>query len=276
VATTYASNPTPYEDVNAILRLLFTKQLEVLGSQLVGLYLYGSLSLGDFDPASSDIDFLTVTAEELPAETIEALRVMHEEIARSGLLYADHLEGSYIPRAALRRYDPEHARHPSIGVDWEFHIGEHGDNWIIERQIVREHGVVIYGPAPQTLIDPVSPQELRTAVCRHLETRWQEMLTGDLEWLRPRNYQAFAILSMCRALYTLQHNTTISKPQAAAWAQERYPQWRPIIERALVWRPQTENDDLTETVTFVHEALAQALALCGDEDDGVLSSGGVL
>jgi hypothetical protein len=267
VAPTYASNPTPYEDVNAILRLLFTKQLEVLGSHLVGLYLYGSLSLGDFDPASSDIDFLTVTAEELSAETIEALRAMHEEIARSGLLYADHLEGSYIPRVALRRYDPEHARHPSIGVDWEFHIGEHGNNWIIEREIVREHGVVIYGPAPQNLIDPVSPQELRAAVCQHLKTQWQQMLAGDLEWLRPRNYQAFAILTMCRALYTLQHNTTVSKPQAAVWAQELYPQWRPIIERALVWRSQTEKDDLTETVSFVHEALAQALALCGDEGD---------
>ncbi len=266
MAPTYASNPTPYEDVDAILRLLYTKQQTVLGSQLVGLYLYGSLSLGDFDPASSDIDFLTVTADELSEETVEALRTMHAEIASSGLPYADHLEGSYIPHAALRRYDPEQANHPTIGVDWGFHIGEHGNNWIIERQIVREHGVVIYGPAPQTLIDPVPPQELRAAVCRHLKTQWQQMLAGDLEWLRPRNYQAFAALTMCRALYTLQHTTTVSKPQAAAWAQEHYPQWRPIIERAMAWRSQTEVDDLTETVAFVHEAQAQALAFCGNED----------
>jgi hypothetical protein len=33
-------------------------------------------------------------------------------------------------------------------------------------------------------------------------------------------YQAYAILTMCRALYTLQHGTVVSKSVAARWAQE--------------------------------------------------------
>ncbi|MEO7019942.1 MAG: nucleotidyltransferase domain-containing protein [Ktedonobacteraceae bacterium] len=48
----------------------------ILGTQIVGLYLYGSLSLGDFDPASNDVDFLVVTEGELPEETLEQLRVV--------------------------------------------------------------------------------------------------------------------------------------------------------------------------------------------------------
>jgi hypothetical protein len=252
-------HPTPYKDVNAILHLLLTKTQAILGPRLVGYYLYGSLSLGDFDPASSDIDFLAVTNEELPDEVLESLSAMHADIAHSGLPYADYYEGSYIPRNALRSYDPANARHPTIGVDWPFHVGEHGPNWIIERYIVREHGVVLYGPSPQTLIDPISIRELQAAVRKQLKERWQSSLLTDPEWLRPRNYQAFAVLTLCRALYTLHDGTISSKPQAAAWAQERYPQWRPIIERSLAWRSQVEKDDLTETLTFLQDALTEAL-----------------
>lgn len=89
---------------------------------MVGFYLYGSLSLGDFDPASSDVDFLVVTERDLSAETLEQLRILHAEIANSSLVYATRLEGSYIPRSALRVYDPDNARHPSIGVDWPFGV----------------------------------------------------------------------------------------------------------------------------------------------------------
>ena len=148
------SGPTPYEEVNAILHVLLTNMRAILGSQFVGLYLYGSLSLGDFDPASSDIDFLSVIADELSKEVLEQLRAMHATIASSGLPYATQLEGSYIPRQALRRYDPANARHPTIGTDWPLQVQWHSRNWLLERNIVREHGVVVEGPSPQSLIDP--------------------------------------------------------------------------------------------------------------------------
>ena len=60
------NRPTKYPEVNKILDLLLTSVSQVLGNQLVGMYLYGSLSSGDFDPQSSDIDFLVVTTSSLP------------------------------------------------------------------------------------------------------------------------------------------------------------------------------------------------------------------
>lgn len=249
--------PTIYKDVNAILSMMQQALLAMPGDKFPGFYLYGSLSLGDFDPASSDIDFLVVTKGELSAEHLERLRVMHEEIAASGLPYATRLEGSYIPRAALRRYDPEQAKHPTIGVDWPFQIGEHRSSWIIERYIVREHGVVVWGPAPETLIDPVLPVDIRRAVWGMLQEFWSAQLSGP-DWLRPREYQAFIVFTMCRALYTLREGRVSSKPVAAAWAREAYPQWVPMIERAYAWRTQHEDDDLTESLAFLREALSEA------------------
>lgn len=256
-------SPTPYGAVNRLVLMLLTKAQAILREKLVGCYLYGSLSLGDFDPQSSDVDFLIVTTEDLAEEVLAELRDMHASIASSGLPYADCLEGSYIPRAALRRYDPHNASHPTIGVDWEFHVGQHGSNWVIERHIVREHGVIVWGPSPSTLIDPIPPRELREAVCEMLRDFWQAQLT-EAEWLRSRDYQAFAVLTMCRALYTLNQGDVVSKPQAAAWAcQALDPRWRPVIERALIWRHQHEKDDLTATLDFIRFAIMQAQEVCG-------------
>ena len=116
------------------------------------------------------------------------------------------------------------------------------------------------------LIDFISSQQLRGAVCHQLKDVWQSRI-NDRVWLRPRKYQAFAVLTLCRALYTLHHAIPVSKPQAAAWAQAVYPQWKPTIERALGWRSQHEDDDMAveATVSFLHEAFVLALQMCEAE-----------
>ena len=252
------------EEVQPVLALLRERIQAVLGDQLVGLYLYGSLSSGDFDPASSDVDFVAVTQDALSTDSFEWLREMHTQIAASGLPFATHLEGSYIPREAWRRYDPANARHPTIGSDWPFQIGFHDANWIIERAIVRERGVVLGGPPPATLLDSVSPEQLRAATCQQMSDIWQARIADD-EWPRPRLYPAFAVLTLCRALYTLRHGAFCSKPVAAAWASEHYPAWRPTITWALAHR--ADHDDTTpaelaDALTFLRDALAAVQSRC--------------
>ncbi|HYO49801.1 MAG TPA: nucleotidyltransferase domain-containing protein, partial [Chloroflexia bacterium] len=131
-------NPTPYSDVNAILHELLSSVQAILGDYFLGMYLYGSLALGDFDPYRSDIDFLVVTTDNLPDDLFSALQTMHARIAASDSRWATDLEGSYIPKHALRRYDPANARHPHIdrgeeGLDKE----QHDSDWIIQRHTLR-------------------------------------------------------------------------------------------------------------------------------------------
>ncbi|HEU5348901.1 MAG TPA: aminoglycoside adenylyltransferase domain-containing protein [Ktedonobacterales bacterium] len=252
------------EEVRAILNLLLDSMRVVLGDQLVGVYLYGSLSSGDFDPASSDVDFLAVTSGTISDEKFEQLRAMHERIAAKDLPFATRLEGSYIPQDALRSYDPTTAWHPTIGVDWPLQIGFHNINWVIERAIVRERGVVLWGPPPAVLIDSVSPQQLREATCQQITAGWRDRI-HDEAWLRPRAYSAFAVLTLCRALYTIQHGTYCSKPAAASWATGFYPGWRPMIEWALMHRADHSDsapDELVRTLAFLREAVATVQSQC--------------
>ena len=255
--------PTPYREVNRLLVTLLERVETILREKLVGFYLYGSLSAGDFDPEFERCRFPDRDRRGTQRRMLDELREMHTSIAASGLPYACRLEGSYIPQGALRRYDPANAMHPTIGIDWEFGVGQHGTNWILERWIVREKGIIVWGPSPETLIDPVAPDELRMAVCGMLRDFWQAQLDGP-DWLRPRDYQAFAILSMCRALYTIGEGKVASKPEAAVWALQRLdPKWEALIEQSLVWRHEHDADDMTDMLLFLRFAVARGLELCG-------------
>ena len=253
----HATPPTPYPDVNAVLDLLLSGVQTVLGDHLVGLYLYGSLASGDFDPERSDIDFVVVTADELPDEMIAALEAMHRRIWASGLKWAAKLEGSYMPQTTLRRYDPTAAPCPQIN-EGRFYVARHGSDWVIQRYILREHSVTVTGPTLQTWIDPVQPDDLRRAIVGILREWWSSMLQ-DPEWLLRTEYQAFAILTMCRALYTLEHGTVVSKPVAARWAQEALGErWAAAIDWALAWRHDESSSHLDDALGLVRYTLEHA------------------
>jgi hypothetical protein len=130
----------------------------------------------------------------------------------------------------------------------------------LDRWVAREHGLVVAGPRPSTLIDPIGPQALQAAVRKLLLGFWAGQLQGPA-WLRPRRDQAFAVLSMCRALYCLEHGQVISKPAAAAWASQQLdPPWPELVDQALGWRTDQRPDDesLAATLGLVADAVARA------------------
>jgi len=157
-------HPTSYPEVNTVLALLLSEVRALVGEELLGMYLNGSLSLGAFEPGSSDIDFLVATVDALTDEQVSALSDMHARLLTSGLSYATRLEGFYLPQAALRRSDPANTRYPFSAQAEGLLLVELGSDWVIQRHLVRETAIVLWGPPPQTLLAAVLPGELRAAV----------------------------------------------------------------------------------------------------------------
>lgn len=239
-------------DLEAMLAALLPGVRAALGDNLTGVYLRGSLALGDFDPVTSDLDYLVVTEQPVSEAEFDALAALHARLAALPNRYADHLEGSYIDRGSLRRFRPGERRHPTLGPDWAFGRREHGDEWVLERWILRERGVALVGPPPDTLIEPISADDLCAAVRGALRT-WGALPDAP-EWLLRRNYQAFAVETMCRALHTLATGELASKPRAVAWALERLSEpWRGLVTRSRAWRADTTPDAATrrEVMRFV-------------------------
>jgi hypothetical protein len=161
----------------------------------------------------------------------------------------------------MRRHDPRHGPCPTVN-EGKFYLDKRGSDWVIQRHVIREQGIILAGPDPRTLIDAVSPEDIRQAVKGVLQEWWLPMLE-DPSWLKRRGskYHAFAILTMCRALHALEHGTIASKPTAASWAQEEFGEkWNEVIEQSLA-PPDTRDHDLyNEALEFIRFTLNKVLS----------------
>ena len=249
-------NFIPNKEVLTTIEELLKQCKEILGVKLVGFYLYGSLATGDFDTGSSDIDFVAVISEKPSAKEIERLKDMHAML-RKNYDWGKKLEGAYIPVSKMKKYDPNYEV-AFLSADSPFRITKLGADWIINLHILITSPVVLYGPDPKTLVDPVPETDLKNAVKLILKSEWVELIDADV--MKSRHYQGFAVLTMCRAIYALEKGEIVSKTKAAAWSKEALdPKWGELIEKSLLWRKQHQIDEetLIQTKEFVKEILSR-------------------
>jgi hypothetical protein len=256
--------PTPYPKVNSLLTGLLAEVQSIVGEDLIGFYLDGSLALGDFDPVTSDVDFIAAIARPLSPDTFEALAAMHSAQRDSGLPFAWDVEGSYIHQSALCRHDPADTVFPNLerGTAEILKHKEHHSDWIIHRSIVRDHGIALFGPPAATLIDPVSPNEIRLATAGVLRSWWGT--AEAMTYLRDAPLTTMAIYvapTMCRALYGLEHGGVISKPAACRWALvTQEARWQDLIGAVL--RHEFTETMRDEVSAFVHYVGSRGAGAC--------------
>lgn len=249
--------PTPYHDVNLVLQILLDDVRTVLGDYFIGMYLYGSLVSGDFDPGRSDIDFLVVTSEELPANLISDLKTMHAHIYKSDLEWAKKMSGAYIPLDAMRKYSPTGPACPLVNKN-EFLVARPESDWVMIRHILYTSGLVIVGPPLQTIIDPVRPKQLREAVLILLRNNWIPWI-HNADFFNGVGYQPYVVLTMCRALYTLEHGTGASKRRSAEWVLAKSDKrWTKLIKQAMAWHYGDPPGDIGQTQEFMRYILKEA------------------
>ncbi|HEY0733881.1 MAG TPA: aminoglycoside adenylyltransferase domain-containing protein [Herpetosiphonaceae bacterium] len=244
---------TPYTDIDEILHTLRRQIQQALGEQLVGLYLYGSLVTGDFDHTISDIDLLAVTGDQIDGQTFDRLDRMHVEFVAGHPVWNDRIEIAYLAQPALETFRSQSSTIAIISPGEPFHLKEAGKDWLINWWVVRKYGVALAGPQPAEVIAPISQAEYLRAV-REQVLAWGGYIV-ETRYSRP--FQAYAILTLCRALYATTNGEQVSKRQAGLWAAEHFPQWSALIHNALAWRtawrePADPDATFAETVSFVH------------------------
>jgi len=258
-------DPTEFDDLNRVLAQLLAGARTALGENFCGLYLQGSFAIGDAD-VHSDIDFIVVTNGEVTDAELELLQALHARLYAIDVPWAQHLEGSYVPRTALRRTDPERRAYPYLDNGATELVLDNHCNTDVVRWSLREHGIPLAGPDPKTLVDPVSADQLRREELEAIGelATWapEPTRTGGMsEWK-----QVFLVTSLCRMLHTLDCGRVTSKRAACEWALDALDgTWRDLVQRALDDRAdpwvrvhQPADEDLAgRTLAFARWALAQ-------------------
>jgi aminoglycoside adenylyltransferase-like protein/nucleotidyltransferase-like protein len=224
---------TDYPELDAVLGELVIGARTVLADNFCGSYLHGSFATGDADEFS-DVDFVIVTHEDLTAGQEHGLRSLHRRLYALESPWAQHLEGSYIPLRHLRRMD--WTKQPFLFLDnganelaWDSHC-----NTAVVRWLLRERGLILAGPDPKELVEPITAADLeREARVRVREyAEWAHELPAMSAWEQP-----YLVLTFCRLLFTLATGRVAAKGEAGEWALEALDaDWAGLVRQALADR----------------------------------------
>ncbi len=235
-----------YPEINRLLDAVLSQAREILGGKLVGLYLYGSVIAGDFDYEISDIDFLAATETLIDENEFAALEKMHNQLVKDNPQWENRIEIAYVSLDALKTFNTRQSQIANISPGEPFHFLEAGKDWLLNWYFVRENSVTIFGEPPEMIIAPISKDEFIQAVREQAGER-----AKNVEFAKhSRPYQAYLIMTFCRAFYAARNGEQVSKRRAASWAQKQFTEYFSLIENAFEWRANSRDENVNHEATF--------------------------
>ena len=221
----------PLEGLDSILTDLVKDARVVLGPNAMGIYLYGSAVSGGFDPGVSDLDLVVLTDAEVGSIDLAGLERMHADFVGRHPEWDDRIEVVYIGQATLRSFRTSPGSLAVISPGESFHVTGPVVDWDQNWYQVREYGVALFGTPAAEVIPLISRSEYIAAVARY--AAW--LGNQSLDTLSPCSL-AYTVLSLCRALRTVQIGEPCSKQEGAAWTKKRMPDWTQVIDASLSCR----------------------------------------
>lgn len=246
----FMSNFTIYPDINEIITALSDGINDIFSDRLVGIYLFGSLSYGDFDIERSDIDLEAVLATPTTTDELAQIKKLHDQVSTSHPLWSKRLECSYTPLEMLSEIMPPTTPRPYYGESTLYEAAPYGNEWIINQYLLYQHSVTVFGSPFKTLTQTINIVEVQKASIRDLFKEWEPKIT-DPEWLNNSHYQSYLVLNLCRILNTVMNAEVNSKKVSADWVKKTYPDWKDLIQTAENWHYGVEMNHADKTVDFI-------------------------
>jgi predicted nucleotidyltransferase len=233
---------------------------KTLGRSLSGVYVHGSLATGAFNPRTSDIDVVVATRAPTDAATNRHLQDLQLQMLGWGdERWAERLDVVYAPAKALTIREVPAIAVLELHPDEGFKIEQLGPEFLIQKYLLRTYGITLFGRDITKLVPRVTTGELRGAQIGTLRGWWLPQLEFPGRFL-DRAYQAYAVLTMCRALCLLALGKVVTKPDAAAWAlRGAYLEpWRALIRSAVAYPGGRQTDQRAATIDFIRFTLEEA------------------
>ncbi len=214
---------------------LQTESQRLLGENLVGFYLHGSLALGGFNPTRSDVNIVAVTRQRMELEdkritTALLLRLskmpcpidIHFLATQDIFPFQHPLPYDLHYSETLRECNQQDLR-SGTWKHWNECI-KHDPNLTIFLTVLQKHGIGLYGEQPATVLPLVPEPEFRKAIIANVQMALQFPLHDP---------SAF-VLNACRVMAYLHDNTILSKDAGGMWGLASFPeQYHPLIQQLL-------------------------------------------
>jgi hypothetical protein len=186
-----------------------------LGGDLLAAYLVGSGALGGVAPGQSDVDVIAVCDPAPPDRVLRAVAGGLGELAMGWPLRGLELVLYPLEAVAAPARSPRFLLNLNVGLRMAYHLGRdpaaEPSHWfLLDLDILRDHGRPLAGPPPRELVGPIPRRWLLEAVLDSLA--WHDANEPDL---------AKGVLNACRGWRFAEEGVWCSKRDAAAWARAR-------------------------------------------------------
>ena len=240
------------EKLFALLEAMARDFPSLLKDNLVGIYLWGSLTYDGFDERCSDADAVVVTRKGLNKREFSALDEW----------FGNQLKKNpWTGKLDMRFFiDGEFLDKNSRCVGYHFgKLTRHGSDanpffWIN----IAESGITLWGKPAKAIAPKVPPEVLNAALFLELDYLKEGLpkYAGDKSD-EAFFYTSYAVLTACRIFYTAFNRKLVSKDTASNFALENLPEkWRSIIQAAKIKRIKGKGAKTakyeTDAINFVH------------------------
>lgn len=204
----------------------------ILGNDLVGIYLHGSLAFGCFTWERSDVDFIAVVASEptasQKADLIRLMLRLDKNAPPKGL------EMSLVPRSACREFShpAPYYLHFSNGHKQSY-IGDLEGHIALLRgvdrdlaahfTVIKAVGKVLCGEPIANVFGEVPRRDYIDSLMFDSENAADDILENPV----------YVILNLCRVLAYLEDAGVMSKRGGGEWGMEHLPKYCDVISPAL-------------------------------------------
>ncbi len=232
-------SPIPTKLLN-LLHDLGMQLPEILGRNLVGIYLYGSVTHSAFNPRRSDVDCLVVMRLELWDAQFRRLSAWLAQMEKSNP-WTMRLQISFLLKDQVLTMNSK-ACHYQFGV---LKRGSSDGNPIVWLDYQRS-GKILYGSPPETFLPDITPEIFSAALDRELTYLKEEISEKrSSEWRGVPMYRAYAVLTVCRILYSSEKRSIASKTAAAKWVLRKWPRrWTKIINQGVAYNELGRESDI--------------------------------
>jgi streptomycin 3"-adenylyltransferase len=249
--------------VDIFLDKFLRKLTENLKSNLVGIYLHGSLAMGCFNHQASDIDLLIVVKEKL---SLEIKKTIIKDILNLEKKYSEYkIEMSILLEKTLKNfeyptpfelhYSKEHKE--KYLIDEDYICGEDVDPDLAAHIVVTIHrGICLYGKPIKEIFKPIEDKYFLKSILNDVETAIEDIKIKPI----------YTILNLCRVLYYLKEGVISSKREGGEWGiktlDNKYTEIVSICTEKYLnntKRLNIDNDILREFVHYMRTEISNQL-----------------
>ena len=218
---------------NILLQTISDRYLEILGNNLTGIYVHGSIAFNCFSWDNSDIDFIVVVEHKISRQDkLDLLNVLHQlnsqapvkgfEMSVVQLKYCKHFVYPtpfelHFSNAHLQEYldNPLALCTDDIKIDPD--LAAHFT-------VINHAGIVLYGkPIPEVFGD-VPKADYIDSIRLDIENAIQDVLHSPV----------YVVLNLCRVYGFLKDGLVLSKKDGGQWGIDNLPeQYRAVVAESV-------------------------------------------